>query len=391
MKTKEDTDGRNKLGRFVKGRKNENKRVDIKRSIVIKLYNEDKLSSIKIAKKLDCSKTVILRILRENKINMRKGLGLNEEEIIKLYCEDKISPNKIVKNLNGSMQPVYSILRKRNLISKEVLLKVRKEIPAHNKINFSDKDTKKIIYLYQNKKKTANKISKIFLVRTQPIYRILKENGIKRRRRKYYLDEKEIVEKYKQIKSVNEIAKKYNCDSKVILRILRINNIDLTKYKKPSSIKGLTLEKFHGEKKGKEIRKKMKEHRATQIFPLKDSKIELKIQDFLTLLKIEFLTHKYMNIKNGYQCDVFIPVQEGIPQKIVIECDGDFFHCNPNKYSEDFVLFPNTKNTKTAKERWKLDDSRTNQLIEKGFKVIRIWEHEIKVMELNEFKGILNA
>ncbi len=119
-------------------------------------------------------------------------------------------------------------------------------------------------------------------------------------------------------------------------------------------------------------------------FPKKNTSIELKIQDFLTLLKIEFLTHKYMNIKNSYQCDILIPEQKGINQKTIIECDGDFFHCNPNKFLPNDKCF---KNGITAKERWKLDKLRTQELQEKGYRVIRLWEHEIKVMELNDLKN----
>jgi len=134
---------------------------------------------------------------------------------------------------------------------------------------------------------------------------------------------------------------------------------------------------------------KGKKARAKLILPIKDTKIELKIQDFLTLLKIEFFTHKYMNIKHAYQCDILIPIQIGIPQKTIIECDGDFFHMNPNIYPSDYIIFPNSKHPKTAKEKWELDDARTKELIEKGFRVIRLWENEIKVMELNDFKNKL--
>ena len=135
-----------------------------------------------------------------------------------------------------------------------------------------------------------------------------------------------------------------------------------------------------------ETKEKMRQKRFIQIFPVKDTKIELKIQDFLTALKIEFLTHKYMNIKSSYQCDILIPQQKGIPQKTIIECDGDFFHCNPNKYSEDYIRFPNSKEKITAKEIWKRDDDRTKELLQKGFKVLRLWEFKIKDMNLNDFK-----
>ncbi len=154
-----------------------------------------------------------------------------------------------------------------------------------------------------------------------------------------------------------------------------------TKRKMSLTRKGIKRKPF-----SKEWKRNMKIARTKIIFPIKDTSIELKIQDFLTLLKIEFMTHKYMNIKNSYQCDIFIPKQIGIVQKIIIECDGDFFHMNPNKFKANDKCF---KNGMTAKERWKLDDDRTKELIKKGFKVLRLWEHEINKMELNKFKSIL--
>jgi len=139
----------------------------------------------------------------------------------------------------------------------------------------------------------------------------------------------------------------------------------------------------------KEDIEKIKKARAKQILPLKDTKIELKIQDFLTALRIEFVTHKYMNIKNSYQCDIFIPIQKRIPKKTIIECDGNFIHCNPIKYSANFVRFPNSKNPKTAKEIWKVDNERTKQLIAKGFRVLRLWENEIKIMTKKQLNKLV--
>jgi len=47
------------------------------------------------------------------------------------------------------------------------------------------------------------------------------------------------------------------------------------------------------------------------------------------------------------------------------------------------------KSTKWTKKKIGLDKVRTKELQEKGFRVIRLWEHEIKVMELNDLKNIL--
>jgi very-short-patch-repair endonuclease len=108
--------------------------------------------------------------------------------------------------------------------------------------------------------------------------------------------------------------------------------------------------------------------RATRhriIMPLKDTKIEIKIQNFLKELNIEYFTHQYMNIQESYQCDILIP-----SMNLIIECDGDYWHNYP---------FGNNK-----------DKIRTAELIAKGFKVIRLWERDIKKMDLNKFKEIIN-
>lgn len=132
---------------------------------------------------------------------------------------------------------------------------------------------------------------------------------------------------------------------------------------------------------GRKQTEKWKKMRSKLKLPVKDSSIELKIQDFLTLLEVEFVTHKYMNIKHSYQCDILIPVQDRISQKTIIECDGEFFHMNPKKYSANDKCFK-----MVAKDRWKLDESRTKELIEKGYRVIRIWENEIRVMSIDDLK-----
>ena len=125
---------------------------------------------------------------------------------------------------------------------------------------------------------------------------------------------------------------------------------------------------------------KIREARKTQIFPAKDTSIELKIQSLLTELHIEFFTHKYISeITHGYQCDILIPVQKGINQKTIIECDGDYWHGNKNIY-EDIKL------TERIIKQRELDNIRNYELSSKGFKVLRLWEHEIKDMKLKDFK-----
>lgn len=141
-----------------------------------------------------------------------------------------------------------------------------------------------------------------------------------------------------------------------------------------------TLRKISKALKGRKISKeqieKFKLFRKNQVLPLKDSSIEIKIQDFLKILGIEFYSHFWVsNIENRYQCDIFIP-----SIKTVIECDGDYWHGNPK-------IFNDNKLTERILKQREKDKIRTKQLLEKGYKVIRLWENEIRKMELDDFKN----
>jgi len=118
---------------------------------------------------------------------------------------------------------------------------------------------------------------------------------------------------------------------------------------------------------GKHHTKEWKEKRALQIFPLKDTSIEVKIQNFLKTLGIDFFTHQYIReIEHGYQCDILIP-----SMNLVIECDGNYWHKYP--VGND------------------IDKIRTSELVESGFRVLRLWESDINSMDLNKFQEVLNG
>ena len=124
---------------------------------------------------------------------------------------------------------------------------------------------------------------------------------------------------------------------------------------------------MRGRKHTKEAIKKIRERRAKQIFPIKDTSIEVKIQDFLKQLNIEFFTHQYIKeIEHSYQCDILIPIQNGINQKTIIECFGNYWH-----------KFPIGR---------KVDIQRCSELREKGWRVLTFWESEIKPMQLDNLQ-----
>lgn len=97
----------------------------------------------------------------------------------------------------------------------------------------------------------------------------------------------------------------------------------------------------------------------------KDTSIELRVQDFLKQLNIPFEKHKFMPIKHRYLCDIFVPLFN-----LVLECDGDFWHNYPFGTEVDLL--------------------RNEELSSLGYKVLRLWERDIKVMDLKSFKELLN-
>ena len=146
-----------------------------------------------------------------------------------------------------------------------------------------------------------------------------------------------------------EYNKRYNQNNKAEAKVLRMTNtcVDC------------------GKKIGKNATRCNVCARAKKILPLKDTSIEIKIQNYLKELGIPFFTHQYMKeIEHGYQCDILIP-----SLNLVIETDGDYWH-----------KYPIGRN---------IDKIRTDELIEKGFKVLRLWECEIKKLGLDEFEVMI--
>jgi very-short-patch-repair endonuclease len=143
-----------------------------------------------------------------------------------------------------------------------------------------------------------------------------------------------------------------------------------TRKKLSKSHSGVPLSKLHTQhikdKLGDaEHRLFAKNRRAKQVFPIKDTTIEIKMQNYLKQLGVEFFTHHYISeIEHGYQCDILIP-----SKKLVIECDGNYWHNYPYGTEIDLV--------------------RNKELREKGYKVLRFWESEIRPMEITDLQNKL--
>lgn len=73
-------------------------------------------------------------------------------------------------------------------------------------------------------------------------------------------------------------------------------------------------------------------------------------------------------------------------KNILIEYNGDYWHCNPNKYRPtDF----NRKKSMYAKEIWEHDQKKADLAKEKGYKLFIIWESDYMFNKENEINKIL--
>ncbi len=158
--------------------------------------------------------------------------------------------------------------------------------------------------------------------------------------------------------------KKYSNSKKLLYR----NNLEYSKKMSIQSKKAYN---------NLEIREKMIQNNK-KLF--KNTSIEIKIQNFLKELNIEFYTHQFIKIFNAYQCDIFVP-----SLNLIIECDGDYWHGNSQK-------FPILKDWQINQKEQ--DKVRTDELIKKGYNVLRLWGSEIEELNcgqfLNKLAGLKN-
>ena len=59
--------------------------------------------------------------------------------------------------------------------------------------------------------------------------------------------------------------------------------------------------------------------------------------------------------------------------KMIVEYNGDYWHCNPSGYSGSFF---HPKKRKPAEQIWREDAERMNVMQQKGYHTITVWESE---------------
>ena len=125
---------------------------------------------------------------------------------------------------------------------------------------------------------------------------------------------------------------------------------------------------FYGKKHSKNSLKKMSKTLTKN--PIKfssSSKPEKEIENILKKLNIDVKrTYKV----NEYICDIYIP-----KFNLIIEYNGDYWHCNPVKFNSEY-LHPHKK--KTSSQIWNEDKIRIDNIKNYGYNLEVVWESDYK-------------
>lgn len=108
--------------------------------------------------------------------------------------------------------------------------------------------------------------------------------------------------------------------------------------------------------------------RKKSVQKFKDTGIELKVAAALDALKVTYITQYY--IEGLLAVDFYLP-----EQNLVIEADGCYFHSCPIHAPRSFKWKPGK------------DYVRTQIMMSRGFRVLRLWEHDIDAWTPKQLKS----
>ena len=146
-------------------------------------------------------------------------------------------------------------------------------------------------------------------------------------------------------------------------------------------------EEFWIEKFGEKIGKEKYIKRMNKLFPNCSSKISqelfFKLYNKLNLSKYKYVYFDKLN--HEFSCGTRYNFDFVINDiKKIIEFNGDKFHANPSIYKAEDVSNPFEK--LTAKEIWENDSIKINKVLNKGYKVLVIWESDYYKNKEKTFK-----
>jgi G:T-mismatch repair DNA endonuclease (very short patch repair protein) len=234
------------------------------------------------------------------------------------------------------------------------------------KIILSDEEINEIVKLYLSGI-SSNNISKNLQLPKLKIVNILKEHNILRSR----LLSNEFYSNFWEENGMwfgNWCCE--NCNEKILFSVnkkyLLNRNIKRKKICKKCSLKKQIGEgnPFFNKKHSEESIKKMLISQNKTIKPI--SKPEKEIAKILSINKIKFTQQEII----GKPFDFYLP-----ELNLLVEFNGDYWHCNPKIYKHDYF---NKKLLKTAKEIWEKDFNKVYLAESRGYFCEVIWESDYK-------------
>jgi very-short-patch-repair endonuclease/transposase len=303
-------------------RSRKHKEINVTKELIEKLYIYDKKSIRTIASELKLGKNTILHYL--NKYNI---LGRSTSEANKLFYT-KGGTNWKVGLTKFNDNRIYLATEK---------MKATKEKQTAQRLKKKETELGDTL---------SNIINNMYWKRNLTQEKIAKNLGVGR----FF---------------VIETMKKKNISKKPNFRV--ISNLK----GKSHSMYGKTWEQFYGKEEADRMRKEyslrsqklMIERLKNKKMPFVNTSIEKAVGNEMLKRNIQFISQ--YNIDNKFLCDFAIP-----QFKIIIECDGDYWHANP-------IVYENKLLDKRQRKNVQRDKFKDTYLSKKGWIVIHFFESEI--------------
>jgi G:T-mismatch repair DNA endonuclease (very short patch repair protein) len=100
--------------------------------------------------------------------------------------------------------------------------------------------------------------------------------------------------------------------------------------------------------------------------PIKYYNRSKKEKEIYSFLKTKFKKTKHSFVVDKFICDIYIP-----ELNLMIEYNGDYWHCNPKKYDKEY--YHKIKN-KTAGKIWEYDSNKIDLIKNYGYNLEIVWE-----------------
>ena len=294
---------------------------------------------------------------------------ISKEDLVRLYYKEKNSIRDCAKKLKISKNTVDYYLKKFN-------------IQTRNKSESSKEAFKKYGNWCMGLTKETDKRLKKRQEQIIKAWKIKKENKNKILENKFKMPLKQIlICLYNDKKLTQEkIAVQLKLNRNKIIKLMKEYGITLRKnYEYINSLKGKnhplygkTWEEIYGVEGAKERRRFFSKFSRKNIikrienkeFPFFNTKIELILENEMKKRNIKFT--KQFNVNNKFVCDFAIP-----SSKLIIECDGDYWHANPAIYNKNKLYKSQIKNLQR-------DKFKDKYLRKAGWNVVRFYETDIK-------------